>query len=120
MATRKLDYVGVDIFEDTYQKHIGRINLINECSVNSHLNITYFNETEEFILSFISVCNGKAYILLYSFDVNFTQSYLGAIRPFSVGDSNECCDPYASYSSNSNFDWLSYSIFFPVLQKDIL
>ena len=112
MATRSLEYVGFDIFEDTYQKHTGQITIINGCSVNSYLNITYFNETEEFILSFKSICNGIGYVLLYSFDANFTYSFIGAIRPFSVGDSYACCDPFTSYGSSTNLDWLSYSILF--------
>ena len=112
MATRSLDYVGVDIFNDTYQMHRGKIPLINQCSVQSYLNITYFNETEEFILSFKSNCNGKVYVLLYSLNENFTVSYLGAIRPFSAFDSYECCNPFTSNDLNSNYNWLSYSIVF--------
>ena len=113
MATRSLDYVGFDFFDDTYEMHRGKITLINRCSVESYLNITYFNETEEFILSFQSICNSKHYVLLYSFNENFTVSYLGAIRPFSVSDSYQCCDPFDSQSSGSSrFDWLSYSILF--------
>ena len=113
MATRSLDYVGFDIFNETYEMHRGKISLINGCSVESYLNITYFNETEEFILSFQSICDSKHYVLLYSLNENFTATYLGAIRPFSLGDSYECCDPFDSDNSGSNsFDWLSYSILF--------
>lgn len=113
MATRSLDYIGFDIFDDTYEKHKGKISLINGCSVQSYLNISYFNETEEFILSFQSICNSKHYVLIYSINENFTASYLGAIRPFSVGDSYSCCDPFDSESSGSSYyDWLSYSILF--------
>jgi len=113
MATRSLDYIGFDVFDDTYEMHRGKITLINGCSVESYLNITYFNETEEFILSFQSICNSKHYVLIYSFNENFTVSYLGAIRPFSVGDSYQCCDPFDSASSgSSSFNWLSYSILF--------
>ena len=114
MATRGLDYVGFDVFDDTYEKHTGKITIINGCSVQSYLNITYFNETEEFILSFQSICNSKHYVLLYSFKADFTYSYLGAIRPFSVGDSYACCDPFASDNSDSTstLDWLSYSILY--------
>ena len=72
-----------------------------------------FDETEEFILSFQSICNSKHYVLIYSINENFTASYLGAIRPFSVGDSYSCCDPFDSESSGSSYyDWLSYSILF--------
>ena len=113
MATRSLDYIGFDIFDDTYEKHKGKISLINGCSVQSYLNLSYFNETEEFILSFQSICNNKHYVLIYSINENFTASYMGAIRPFSVGDSYSCCNPFDSGNSGSNsFQWLSYSILF--------
>jgi len=113
MATRSLDYIGLDIFNDTYNKHQGKISLINGCSVESYLNLSYFNETEEFILSFQSICNNKHYVLIYSINENFTASYIGAIRPFSVGDSYSCCDPFDSDNSGStSYNWLSYSILF--------
>ena len=111
MISRSLNWVGIDILDNSYLIKNGTISLVNGCNIISYINITYFKETEEFIASFISQCNGinknYIYIFLYSFNKNFNCTFLGAIRPFTLGDSKYCCD------YNNGFDYqITYSIHF--------
>ena len=56
--------------------------------INYHRDISYFYETNEFIISFIADClinkKRKNYIFIYSFDTNFNCRLLGAIRTFTL------------------------------------
>ena len=54
----------------------------------------FFIETEEFIVSYLSVCNSftqngnENNILIYSFDKNFKYSFFGTIRSFLFASNN--------------------------------
>ena len=106
-----------------YNKKSIRITIINGCNLNSYVNISYINETEEFIVYFEVNCvineMGNKYIFIYSFDENFKSSFFGSLRPFFLSDSVSSCFPFYSFN---NIDWISnYSISFSSLvQKYIL
>lgn len=114
MITKDLKWAGYDISEDKYTFHQGNIILINNCHISSYINISFINETEEFIAYFRGYCNINGnnynYIFIYSFDENFTCSFFGTIRPFNLWDSHYCCSPFNSFN---NTNYLSrFSIFF--------
>ena len=114
MITKELKWAGYNFFESNYTFYQGKIELINECSVTSYVNISFINETEEFIVYFTGYCyingNSNNYIFIYSFDENFNCSFFGTVRPFNLWDSQYCCSPFNSYN-NSNY-LSSYSILF--------
>jgi hypothetical protein len=114
MVTNGLFWAGYDIFESNYTFYQGNIQLINGCSIISYVNISFFNETEEFIVYFTGNCiiNGtqNIFIFIYSFDENFNVSLFGTVRPFSLWDSYYCCSPFNSFSNNHYLT--SYSILF--------
>ena len=80
--------------------------------------LTYFDETEEFIASFINICNingnNYRYIFIYSFNINvevFEVSFLGAIRNFTIYDSCINCNPF-NFIYLYNIYEISHSIFY--------
>ena len=114
MITKDLKWAGYDFSEDKYTFYKGNIILINNCHISSYINISFINETEEFIVYFRGYCNinenNYNYIFIYSFDENFTCSFFGTIRPFNLWDSHYCCSPFNSFNNNN---YLSrFSIFF--------
>ena len=79
----ELYWFGYDINEDNLKE--GQLTINKYCDLNiDYKDISFFNETEEFISSFRYKCkiNGKynIYNFLYSFDKNFKYTFLGAIR----------------------------------------
>ena len=114
IITKELKWAGYDISENNYTFYQGKITLINNCYISSYINISFINETEEFIVYFSGYCNinrnNYNYIFIYSFDENFTCSFFGTIRPFNLWDSYYCCSPFNSY--NNIYYLSSFSIFF--------
>ena len=114
VVTKELKWAGYDIFENNYTFYEGIITLINNCNIDSYIDISFINETEEFIVYFRGLCyingNYNNYIFIYSFDENFNCSFFGTVRPFNLWDSNYCCSPFNSYNNTHYLN--SYSIFF--------
>ena len=92
----------------------------NHCNLysdhNYYFSISYFKETEEFIVSALNKCTFNSTsnycFLIYSFDNNFEYSFLGILNNLVLGDT--CCkmEPLKIYKNNL------HSIFFSsVAQK---
>ena len=116
-------WYGYDILEDNYNSTYsnytyttGKMSCTYGCSLIKNINIYYYNETEEFIVSFS--CSNYKYIFIYSFDNNFNCNFLGTIRPFIIEDSNNCCG-YNNY--NNVFSWeIHYSFLFSSITERYL
>jgi hypothetical protein len=85
-----------------------------------HRDISYFYETNEFIISFIGHClinkKRKYYIFIYSFDNYFNCRLLGAIRTFTLGDSCEICNPFDMKYNHISLN-ISYNILYSNIEK---
>ena len=113
-----LFYAGYDININNFTSHGYLIE--NNCNIfyetNTFVGISYFKETEEFIVSALSQCtfnNTSQYgYLIYSFDNNFEYSFMGILSHLVLGDT--CCknEPFNLYTNSF------HSIFFSsVAQK---
>ena len=112
-------WIGFDINTKKVKK--GDINATSVCQPNNiHRDIKYFKETDEFIASFVYNCtiNGKNYLynLIYSFDKNFSCSFLGAIKDFTIGDSCQNCNPF-KIRYNYNKGIISHNILFSTIEQ---
>ena len=78
---------------------------------NNYIGISYFKETEEFIVSALGIYtfnNTSQYgYLIYSFDKNFNHSFMGILSNLVLGDS--CCksEPFKIYGNS--FHSISFS-----------
>ena len=93
-----LFYAGYDINSNSFKE--GYIESKNNCAIDkTYFTISYFRETEEFIVCFFSTCsfnsNSHYIYFIYSFDNNFNYSYFGALGDFIIGNSS--CN-YKSFS----------------------
>ena len=86
-------YAGYNINTNSFKE--GIILEKDNCDMNTgYININFFIETEEFIVSYLSVCNSfpqngnENNILIYSFDKNFEYSFFGTIRSFIFASNN--------------------------------
>ena len=91
-----LFYAGYNIYNNNFTSSGYLIE--NNCSKlcngeNSYIGISYFKETEEFIVSSLRKCtfhnNSQLNYLIYSFDNNFKYSFFGILGDLVLGDS--CC-----------------------------
>jgi len=100
-----LFYAGYNIHDNNFTSG----NLIeNNCSIyngdNYYIGISYFKETEEFIVSSLRQCtfNNSSHLnyLVYSFDNNFKYSFFGILGDLILGDS--CCksEPFKIYGNS--------------------
>jgi len=102
-------YLGVDTFQTTF----GR---------SSHIDISYFKETEEFIISFfykdISYNSTEYYnvYLIYSIDKNFEYSFFGILSNFILGNSF-CQNTPFIISEAQSFIYLHRIFFSSAAQK---
>ena len=115
MITTNFNYYVFTIYEDNFNFESSSIGSISGCSYHKNINITYFNETEELIISFTGTCSSKIYIFLYSYKKNTKLTFFGAIRPFTLGDTNICCN-----FKDNIFSKINYSIQFSPLTNRYL
>ena len=75
---------------------------------------------QEFIASFINICNingnNYRYIFIYSFNTNFEVSFLGAVRNFTIDDSCINCNPF-NFIYLYNINEISHSIPFSTITQ---
>ena len=112
-------WIGYDI--NLNELNSGIIYNNNGCTINSDfIELTYFDETEEFIASFINICNingnNYKYIFIYSFNTNFEVSFLGAVRNFTIDDSCINCNPF-NFIYLYNIYEISHSILFSTITQ---
>ena len=112
-------WIGFDI--NTKEIKQGDINEKEICQANNnHRDIKYFKETNEFIVSFVYNCKidgkSKLYNLIYSFNDEFSNSFLGAIRNFTIGDSCDNCNPF-NFRYNYNKGIISHNILFSSVEQ---
>jgi len=101
-----LFYAGYDIQINNFTSYGYLID--DNCNLyyqsNYYIGISYFKETEEFIVSALNQCtfnNNYQYgYLIYSFDNNFNYSFMGKLSDLYLGDS--CCkiQPFIIYGYN--------------------
>jgi len=123
--TSPLSYVGYDININnfTYRNLIQEeLQLYYGTNADLYNDISYFKETEEFIISFYrkkTIFNGTEYHnvnLIYSIDKNFEYSFLGILGDFMLGESFCKIKPFTITEIQSNY--FSNKIFFSsVAQK---
>ena len=101
-----LFYAGYDIHSNNFTSSGYLIE--NNCSLyngdNYYIGISYFKETEEFIVSTLRQCtfnnSPQLNYLIYSFDNNFKYSFFGILGDLVLGDS--CCksEPFKIYGNS--------------------
>ena len=103
-------YAGYDVNTNSFFKE-GIIKDKDNCDMDTgYINLNYFFETQEFIMSYFSNCNSflnndkENNILIYSFDKNFKYSFFGIIRDFIFAplekNNNNTCSPITINSYN--------------------
>ena len=106
-----LFYAGYNINTNSFKE--GYIENKNDCIINTnYFSISYFRETEEFIVCTFNECSSNSYYiyLIYSFDSNFNYSYFGALRDFIVDDSCCSCQSFKFISLSTQFSIIFSSI----------
>ena len=105
-----LFYVGYDIISNSlYEGYI--INPNNCTIISEYFTISYFRETEEFIISVQNKCQSSSSLVysVYSFNNNFDYSFYGTISKFILSDSNSACENFPS--ENNIFHNIVFSSF---------
>ena len=102
-----LFYAGYDINNNNLKE--GIINeftnyncILMTTSGSNYFSLSFFKETEEFVVSILTKCyiNNEQYFyyFLYTFDCNFNYKFFGTIRSLTLGDS--CCS-YNTFQTQS-------------------
>ena len=105
---------GYDIKTNTLTDEIIENQLINCNIITGFIGVSYFRETEEFIVSLINECDAIYIYTIYSFDNNFHYSFFGAVRDFSPGDMCCSCQKFKYFNYN---DFYYHYIFFNSLAQ---
>ena len=104
----KLFCAGYDITTNTFSETI--INSINNYNIDTgYLSVSYFRETEEFLVSFLNTYSSNYIYSIYSFDSEFNYSYFGSLGDLILGNSCCNCKPFTISSSSYNLQSILFS-----------
>ena len=92
---------GYDTKTNTLTEEILENQLINCNIITGFVGVSFFRETEEFIVSLNNKCDSLYIYTIYSFDNNFHYSFFGAVRDFSPGDLCCSCQQFKFFSYDS-------------------
>ena len=92
------------------------IDNIDSCNIDTkYLSVSFFRETEEFIVSFLKTCSSDNIYSIYSFDSTFNYNYFGSLNDLTLGVS---CNNYKLFKiSNNNYNTHLHSILFSSLTQ---